>query len=93
MNKILATIRSRKITLKMIRWYTLMMKAIFDTVIKVMSNPMYMFDVSFVLFWMPRFNFILRAILSFFKLFSRLFGSSVRIRDANARVVNRIAIN
>ena len=85
-----SAIKTRKSRLKMIKWYTWLMKGVFDTIMKVLRNPMYFFDVAIVLYWMPRLDFILKAILKFLKSFSRIFGGRRRIVRRNAADIDEL---
>ena len=86
----------------MIKWYTYLMKSVFDTIMKVLRNPIYFFDVALVLYWMPRLDFILKAILTFLKGFSRIFGGNRRAlnqraadneNNARRRAARRVAMD
>ena len=52
------------------------MKGIFDLIMKVFKNPIYVFDVAIVSFMMPRFAFIFRGVYKVLEFLSRLFEST-----------------
>ena len=97
-----SAIRTRKSRLQVIKWYTYLMKSVFDTIMKVLRNPIYFFDVALVLYWMPRLDFILKAILTFLRGFSRIFGGNRRAlnqraadneNNARRRAARRVAMD
>ena len=50
-----------------------MMKWIFDGIKSVIGNPMYLFDVLVVLYWLPRLEIIIKTTLKVLKHFARIF--------------------
>ena len=79
MGKVNTAIQTRKSRLRLIKCYTGMMKGVFDAIMKVIRNPIYFFDVAIVMYWLPRLDFILQAILKVLKGFSRVFGGNRRV--------------
>ena len=71
--KVHLAIRSKKIRLKLIKWYTFLMKAIFDMIMNVFRNPIYVFDVAIVSIWLPRFAFLFRGFKKLLDFFARIF--------------------
>ena len=70
--KVDKAIMSRKFRLKLIKWYTLMMRQIFESIMKVVRQPMYLFDVAIALYSLPRVEAILKAIIRLLKRLARI---------------------
>ena len=47
------------------------MKQVFDTIITVLRNPIYFFDVAVITMWLPKLEFIFKAIGRVFRYLFR----------------------
>ena len=83
--KVNSAINARKVRLKMIKWYTLMMKAVFDSIMVILREPMYLFDVAIAIYCLPRFEQVLKTLLNVLRQFARWFKPSRRLAQAEAQ--------
>ena len=56
-----------------------MMQMIFNGIMRILHEPIYLFDVTIALYCLPKLELILKAILRLLKKFARLFKSAARI--------------
>ena len=76
-SKVDQAILSRKFRLKFIKWYTLMMKTLFDGIMRLVRQPMHLFDVAIALYSLPRIESVLKAIVRVLKRFIRIFKPQI----------------
>ena len=96
-DKVNFALRSRKRNLKFIKYYTMMMKLVFDSIMYLLRRPYYFYDVFIALCMLPRIESILKFLKNCLKAFIQLFKPSerfiVRERVARVRMADRLPMN